>query len=384
MPLIGPAPAPRHLRTALLAALAASVTAAALPGCATSTPQTLSTEDIRSSVRLSARLLDASDTASSAFERVVNKALMSGAPPRELYSYMLTRAEATSNIRALALGADPAGALVDLYVYATLAVWACDNRVRAHPELVLTPCESTFGVLLLEVKQIADEYMAPDKLARVDRAIAQWKAAHPDRLVIGLIRLSDLHESTGTAPVILEQVAPSMFSPVTEAAQQLQEARLLGYQALWLASRLPMAASWQLDASIYGAMASEPATNALESVDSLSKGISGAHQVFATLAESNATLAARAAELGERVEALERSVSALSDGLGSNLSGVSSSLGTLGTEVRELDGADELATRVVRQATLSGAVLVVLSAASLALVLWSHRRHSRRTSPASK
>lgn len=328
---------------------------------------------------LSARLLDASDTASAAFDRIVNKALMESAPPRELYSYMLTRAEATANVRALALGADPAGALVDLYVFSKLASWACENRMRLHPEVAMTPCASTYGVLRDEIAQIAREYMTPEKLARVDGAIEAWIKAHPDRMVIGLIRLSDLAESSGTAPVVLEQVAPSMFSPVTEAAQQLQEARLLGYQALWLASRLPMSVAWQLDATIYGAISSDPATKAISNVESLSHGIAGAHEAFEKLSASNVALSTNAATLGDRVEALEKSVATLGKGLSSNLSGVSSSLGSLGTEVRDLDGADELASRVVRQATWSGIALIGLAAGSFAIVLWSHRRHSRRS-----
>jgi hypothetical protein len=362
-------------RTGILQGLSATVT---LAGC-TGAPQT-STEmaQLRSSVQLSARLLDASDTTSAAFDRIVNKALMESAPPRELYSYMLTRAEATANVRALALGADPAGALVDLYVFSKLALWACENRTRLHPEIALTPCESTYGVLRDEVTLIAREYMTRDKLARVDAAIDAWTKAHPERMVVGLFRLSDLAESSGTAPLVLEQVAPSMFSPVTEAAQQLQEARLLGYQALWLASRLPMSLAWQLDATIYGAISSDPAAKAISNVESLSRNISGAHEVFERLSASNKALSTQAAALGDRVEALEKSVASLGTALGSNLSGVSSSLGSLGNEVRELDGADELATRVVRQATWSGIALISLAAGSLALVLWSHRHQGRR------
>lgn len=365
------------------AALISFLGVGALHGCASAPQPAIDASQMRTSVQLSARLLDASDEASAAFNRVVGNALLNGDPTRTVWSYMYSRAEATSYIRSLALGAEPGGALVDLYVYSQLSVWACENRVRAYPELPLTPCDSTFGVLREEVLQIAREYMTPEKLARVDLAIDQWKQAHPDQHVIGLIRLSDLADSSGTAPIVLAQVAPSMFSPVTEAAQQLQEARLLGYQALWLASRLPTTVGWQLDATIYGAMASEPATRALADLGSLSGGISQSHQVLAALAASNATLSSHAEALGGRVEELEQSVESLSIGLGSNLQGVSSSLGDLGTEVRELDGADELATRVVRQATWSGIALISLAAGSLALVLWLHRHHSRRSLPKS-
>lgn len=371
-------PIERRIQRAVAATLAAFAASGTLFGCATASAPAQSTDELRSRIRLSALLLDASDTASVAFDNEVALALLAKASPLELYSYMMSRAIATANIRALALGPDPAGALVDLYVYSDLALWACENRVRAKPTTPLVPCSATFGVFRAEIVRIAREFMAPDKLATVDAAVAEWKRAHEGQVAVGLIRLADLADATGTAPVVMAQVAPSMFSPVTEAAQQLEEVRILGYQALWLASRLPTSVGWQLDATAYGIISSGPATQALASVSSLDESLAAAHQGLARLAESNAELANRAEGLTDRIGALESAVATLGTGLASNLGGVSTSVGDLATEARELDGADELATRVVRQATWSGIGLIAFATVSLAVVLWSHRHHSRR------
>jgi hypothetical protein len=369
----------RRIRRALTVTLASLAASTTLFGCATASAPAPSTDELRSRIRLSALLLDASDTAAAAFDNEVALALLANASPRELYSYMMSRANATANIRALALGPDPAGALVDLYVYSDLASWACENRVRANPTTPLVPCSATFSVFRAEIVRIAREFMAPDKIATVDAAVAAWKRAHEGQFAVGLIRLGDLADATGTAPIVLAQVAPSMFSPVTEAAQQLEEVRILGYQALWLASRLPTSVGWQLDATAYGIISSGPATQALASASSLDERLAEAHQALARLAESNGDLANRAQGLTDRVGALEAAVATLGTGLASNLGGVSTSVGNLATEARELDGADELATRVVRQATWSGVALITLAATSLGLVLWTHRHHSRRT-----
>jgi hypothetical protein len=308
----------------------------------------------------------------------VTSALLARAPALQIYSYMLSRAEATANIRALALGPDPAGALVDLYVYADLATWACGNRVRANPGAPLVPCAATFGVLREQIAEIAREYMSASNLQEVDAAIAAWKRAHEGQLVVGLIRLADIAQSSGTAPVMLASVAPSMFSPVTEAAQQIEEARVLGYQAVWLASRLPTSIGWQADAAAYGVMTSQPATHALDGVMGLNQRLTDSHRSIEALALANAKLGQQLDGVSGRLEQLERSVSGLGTGLDRHLDGVSSALEGLSGEAKTLSGADTLATQVITRATWSGVVLISLGAASLALVLWSHRHHSRR------
>lgn len=372
------APATRKRRArragALAAALAASL--APVPGCATGQPAPAAGAAGGPSdrLRLSALLLDASDSAAVAFDNEVASALIANAPPREIYSYMLSRATATSNIRALALGADPAGALVDLYVYSDLALWACENRVRASPTTPLVPCGATFGVLREEITAIAREFMTAEQVAKVDAVTSEWKRSHEGQLVVGLIRLSDIAEGTGTAPVKLEQVAPSLLSPVTEAAQQLDDLRLLGYKALWLASRIPTSVGWQLDATAYAAMTSQPATRAISGIEALNQGLGSSQRAIESVGTSNAALSERLEGVSQRLEDLESSV----EGLDAHLDGISSAVASLAQEAGELKGADTLATRVLMQATWSGIAIIVTGAASLALVLWSHRHHSRR------
>lgn len=361
--------------TMATAMLAVSVT---LAGCAASPQATAADGDARTRLALTARLLDASDTASAAFENQVITALLAQAPSRQIYSFMMSRADATANIRALALGPNPAAALVDLYVYADLAVWACENRVRANPTLPLVPCDPTFGVFRTQVSAIAREYMSADQLTQVDAAIAAWKRDHEGQLVVGLMRLSDLAKSHAEIPVTVGDVAPSMFSPVTEAAQQLEQVRVLGYQALWLMSRLPASIGWQADAAAYGVMTSQPATAAMDGVSALTGRLSESQRSIEALSSANAELGTRLETVAGRLDELERSVSGLGTGLDRDLGKVATALDTLSSEAKELSGVDTLATQVITRATWSGVVLISLGAASLALVLWSHRHHSRR------
>jgi hypothetical protein len=372
--------ASRRMRVAASAvAMAATtlVTSLALARC-TASPQPAAAEsDLRTRLTLSARLLDASDTASAAFENQVTAALLARAPALQIYSYMLSRAEATANIRALALGPDPAGALVDLYVYADLALWACESRARANPTAPLVPCDPTFGVFRTQISAIARECMSADQITKVDAAIAAWKRDHEGQLVVGLMRLSDLVQSRGVGPVMLGDVAPSMFSPVTEAAQQLEEVRVLGYQALWLASRLPVSIGWQADAAAYGVMTSQPATATLDGVSALTGRLSESQRSIEALSSANVELGKRLEAVTGRLGALEKSVGGLGTGLDRDLGKVASALDALSSEAKALSGADTLATQVITRATWSGVVLISLGAASLALVLWSHRHHSR-------
>lgn len=341
-------------------------------GCASSPPQGAE-HDLRSTVRLSARLMDASDSAATAFDNQVTEALLTDTDPKDLASLMTSRALSTAIIRAIVLGADPAGALVDLYVYSDLALWACENRMAMKVGFKLIPCQSTYGVLRKEAVALAKEYMSKEQIARVDAAIAKFKADHPNQLAIGLVRLSDLEGESGTTAIVLSEVAPSMFSPVTDAARQLQETRLLGYQALWLMSRLPTAMGWQIEASMYLGLASKPVSDLQSSTGRIATGLEGSSTSLESMTAVHRILNDQLQALQSRISQLESSLSSKA-GLGEDLYDVSSSIDTLAGEASNLTGAERLVDRTVRTAAMIGVGLIALATASFGSVLWWHRR----------
>lgn len=336
-----------HLTPSLL-----SVAATLAPlGCAAPPSRSAGeTQKLRTATELSARLLDISDFATASFELEVTRCAFEGATQQQLSAMELTRNSATSNIRSLALGSDPAGALVDMYVYIGLAAWSCENRATARSELLVLDCSRTYGAVKDRVQSVADEIMTPKQRQELDALIDDFKTAHPNRLSIGLMRLTELARLSGNKVRILEAAAPDMLSPVTDAARQLEQARLLGNRVIWLLSRLPTSAGWEAQTVVRTALESDEVEHALQHAD----------------------------RLGDRLDAARAALGAL-DGrvqqLGSQVDGLGKGVDSLGAELRSMQGARSIAHEAMLLVTalaVALAVVVVVAARWLARSIARH------------
>jgi hypothetical protein len=323
----------RSLRSTATAAAAAALLAL-LPACGA--PQEARDSQTRGRVELGSKLLDVADVAHTVFQNEVIAAYVSG-QPRELVALREQfRNGATSNIRSLALGADPYGALVDLYVWVRLADIACTNRNRLRPDLHCD-CESTYG----EVRHRLDTIIARGKLisdeqrAQLDGVIARYMESHPDILQAGLFRIEDLEDFSGSRMAVIERAPRDMLSPVEDAVAQLEQARLVGRQMVWLASRLPTQAGWEAQALADSVLANPE---------------------FLRLAGNLGAISERMQNTGNRLESVGAEVRALSE-----------SVQGLGKEVSTLSAAREIVRYV-----LMGAVLLLVLGVGAGVVAVRH------------
>lgn len=278
--------------------LLALVLAAGAAGClSTPPPDPAAEEAIRSAEKLSAELLDVADFAAATFGAVTSQVYLQGASDQELLLAETIRNNAVSFVRAIALDDDPAQALVDMLVYAKLATWACENRKGLPKQAFEEDCGRTFGALLVEVERVAKEWMTPDQIAIVDEAVEGFKKRNPGRTTIGLIRLPDLAVSSNVNVQALQASAPSLLSPVTEAATQIQLLRMLGGRLLWLLGRLPQSIGWRAEELISAVLASDGFTaikGSLESIgarlDETQKNLLGLHEPLQGLGGSVAAM----------------------------------------------------------------------------------------------
>lgn len=291
-------------RRRLARTIALSVCALALAACKAA-PQSDSSEAMRKRVQLAGSLLDVADVAQTRFQDQVIRAILTNAPRAEIAAKELLRNNSVGNIRALALGQDPYGALLDVYVWCRLAEVACHNRNRLRPELAID-CEHTYG----EVRQRLETIVARGNLitagerAKFDEIIDKYLAANPDIMNVGLFRISDLSDFSGTRMTVLDAAPPDMLSPVADAASELQQARLTAMQLVWLASRLPNAAGWEAQTVVDLALASPEVTRLTASTEALG----------ASVASHNAAISGLEGglrSLSESVEALDEEVSTL-------------------------------------------------------------------------
>jgi hypothetical protein len=237
------------LRKAIAAAATASLTLAS----ACSTPPRAPDEGLKLRLELAANLLDVADVGMTLFATEVTKSYIAGEPGEVYLAKQMTRNTAVNNLRSLALGQDPTGALVDLYVWVRLAEQACANRNRSLPGLRDHPydCHATYGELkrridgLMETGFNGKPVYSADLRAELDRIVVDFQSTHPDLVSAGLFRIDDLRDYSGSRMQVIAQAPEAMLSPVEDARAEIERARLVAAQMVWLASRLPTAAGWE-------------------------------------------------------------------------------------------------------------------------------------------
>lgn len=309
----------------------------------------------RDLVELSGDLLDVADLVASKFQQSYVKAFAADAPPRELAAIAVTRNEATANARAMVLGPDPQGDLVDLYVWSRVALHCCRNRQTNLADYKNCDCEQTFGAVAETVHELAVVWMPPEQLKRVESAVQSFLSEHPDMLTAGLFRLADLADQTGTRIEVLRPSGGDMFSSLNDTAQQLQRTRLLGQQALWLMSRMSTMAGWEAQTAVAVAMENDRLRAMGESLGRIGPGLQ-------VQAETVDRLAAGVVTQGHSVDALSASIRELSQ-----------RVDAVAKAVPDGDGVRSL----LREAMLLGGAVVLTAVGSGGAVAWWLLRHRR-------
>lgn len=307
----------RSARRLLLAGLAILAS-----GCMTAPPPDPAQQSkMRDAVELAAQLLAIADIASSAFTNRVAQLRIDGASDMVAYTAETIRNNSVANFQSIALSPDPASGLVNMYVYANLGLWGCENRVAGRSDLFQEDCDATYGLVLLRVKDLARQWMTPAQIEDLDRRIEEFKERYPGRMTIGSVRLEDLDRQFAQQETAIDTIAPSLFSPVTEAAEQLEQVRLLGDRAIWLMSRLPEAFGWRLSAFLMEILASDGFTTVKELASSISQRLQSVHENIAGLERSMGELGGTIASGSDVIGKLDQRI------------------GSLGEQMAELDAA---------------------------------------------
>jgi hypothetical protein len=258
-----------------------------LPACASS-QRTAITQQQRTRAELSEDLLDLADLSISRFEAVYLKAVMQEAGSRRLAILAVTRNEVTMNVRAMVLGDNPGRNLVDLYVWSRISMVACENRERmiprlfGHDEQGVSVCEEAFAPLARRINALARDWIEPDRMQRIDAAIDAFLKKNPDVQTATLLRLVDLEDRRHTEGITpgeyaaLQDADEGMFTPVNDATRELEQTRITGQQMLWLLSRMPTAAGWEVQAQVEVALTSPEVVTGFAD---LQRGASGLGQV---------------------------------------------------------------------------------------------------------
>lgn len=308
-------------RTAAPRALAALTGTLALASC--SAPPRPVDEGVKLRLELAANLLDIADVGMTLFATEVTKSYAEQEPGELYLLKQVTRNVAVNNLRSLALGQDPTGALVDMYVWVRLAEQACVNRNAVMPAFRDSPydCEATYGEVrrridtIMEIGFNGKPVFSAEQRRQLDVLVADFQMRHPHLLSAGLFRIDDLREYSGSRMQVISQAPQAMLSPVEDARAELERARLVGAQVVWLASRLPTAAGWEAQAVIDEVRQGKEVQAALASAVTIEQRLNQTQATLASVSGAADDLASSVKVLGEQVGEVAKARQVLREGL---------------------------------------------------------------------
>ena len=283
----------------------AAVTALLLGGCATPEPID-DKQDLRNRVLLSRKLMETADHASVVFDEVVTEIYLQGADPHKLAMNARARLMVTDVVRAMALSPDPADGLVRMYVWSQLAEWACGNRQRINPDLMASDCARTYGRIRANIDAVARAYMDERTRNHLDALVARHKEANPNLLTIGLMRIDDIAQSDMATATVLQESADSMFSPVTDAARELEQTRLLGERLMWLAERMPATLSHAAEGTTLFLLESQRVREGAAMIENTSANFGRVSETMGRLSAGHERVSENLGKLAEAVDAIDR------------------------------------------------------------------------------
>ena len=302
-------------RTSMTASLLAPVLALAalvlLPACAAppSSAAAAEKEALRRNAVLGGQLMGLADLGAALTKEQATRAVAEHRTELQTTTMARLHAGIASAMRSMAVNASPHEGLVTMYIWVKLGEHACRNRVRLVPEYVVDDCDELFGKLNGVVDQIASRHLDAKQIAQLDELIAAYKRQHPDALVFGLLRIDDIAGTDSATELVLSESAPSMMSSVTDASRQIEVARLLGVQAVWMLARLPESIGSYLESTVSLAIEearvheiSAHARDISDNVRSASAAISEVAAAQRQLSQDVATLASAIHGATERAE----------------------------------------------------------------------------------
>ena len=279
-----------------------------LMGCQAQSRSNDDQENLRHRLALSQRLLEIADEAHSTTEQAMVQALLQKDSPTHVAVAQRMHTHISTMVRSLALTQSPEQSVVRLYVWVRLAEWACHNRVEADPVVIPDNCDMIFPALRQHIDSLAAKVIDAETLGHLDGIVTRYQERHPKQLSIGLMRIDDMADHLPEEQMILERAAPTMFSPVSDAAREIEQTRILGSQLVWLMARMPTTLGDEIESTARVLLESDRVREAYAGLERTSVQFANAGTVVQDLARANEELATRVDSLVTSVDGINGSI----------------------------------------------------------------------------
>lgn len=135
---------------------------------------------------------------------------------------------------------NPETALLDMVSIVTLGSLIYEEHWLKTVGQRAAPMVQGFLKAEKEIWGLAAKFLDSEQEKALYGIIESWRKNHPNQLGFALVRFDDFAAERKKPTVATTQKSGGMFKSVTEATQQVEEARLLAERGIFLATRLPL------------------------------------------------------------------------------------------------------------------------------------------------
>jgi hypothetical protein len=168
--------------------------------------------------------------------------------PESRYTAAAARLVALVVTTDIAASPNPGAALLDMTVFVTLRrmVWEDHWMPEVYGDAGI-PVLDALRELEEDIWAIAGGVYTPEQLAELRRLIDDWRSKHPDTLAVDYVRLIELGDARRVQSLIDASRPGGMLAPVKEANRELVEMRLLAERLAFMATRMQLSLSLQVE-----------------------------------------------------------------------------------------------------------------------------------------
>ena len=168
--------------------------------------------------------------------------------PESRYTAAAARLVALVVVTDIAASPNPGGALLDMTVFVTL------KRIVAEdywiPEVYgerAAPVLDAYREIEEDIWDLAASVYSPEQLDELRELIADWRAQHPDTVAVDFMRLTEIGDARKVQNLIDAGSPGGMLAPVKEANRNIEEMRLLAERLTFMATRMQLLISLQVE-----------------------------------------------------------------------------------------------------------------------------------------
>ena len=148
----------------------------------------------------------------------------------------------------IAASPNPGAALLDMAVFVTLRrmIWEEYWMPEVYGDAGL-PVFDALRELESDIWEIAAGVYTPEQLAELSGLIDAWRAQHPDAVAVDFLRLTELGDARQVRALVDAGRPGGMLAPVAEANRNIEEMRLLAERLAFMATRMQLMLSLQVE-----------------------------------------------------------------------------------------------------------------------------------------